>query len=67
MPTIDEYAAEFTDEPGYLDFANVSPIGEAAMAEERAQSLLLSTARHGSLTAIVDQEDRVDEIGRAHV
>lgn len=60
MPTIDEYAAEFTDEPGYLDFANVSPIGEAAMAEERAQSLLLSTVRHGSLTAIVDQEDRVD-------
>ncbi|MFN3707289.1 aminotransferase class V-fold PLP-dependent enzyme [Microcella sp.] len=60
MPTLDEYAAEFTDEPGYLDFATVAPIGEAAMAEERAQSLLLSTARFGSLTAIVDQEDRVD-------
>jgi selenocysteine lyase/cysteine desulfurase len=60
MPTLDQYAAEFTDEPGYLDFATVSPIGEAAMAEERAQSLLLSTARFGSLTAIVDQEERVD-------
>lgn len=60
MPTLDEYAAEFTDEPGYLDFATVAPIGEAAMGEERAQSLLLSNARFGSLTAIVDQEDRVD-------
>lgn len=61
MPTIDDYLTDFSEEPGYLDYAAVAPIGEAAMGEERLQSQLLSRGRFGSLTAIVDQEDRVDE------
>lgn len=60
MPTIDEYVTDFHEEPGYLDFAHVAPIGEAAMGEERLQSQLLSRARFGSLEAIADQEERAD-------
>ena len=60
MTTIEEYAAGFREDPGYLNFAGVGPIGDTVVAEERAQAELFSRARFGSLPAILDQEERVD-------
>ena len=60
MTTVDDYAARFREDPGYLNFSSFGPIGESVIAEERAQAELFSRARFGSLTAIIDQEERVD-------
>lgn len=57
--TIDEYAARFNDEPGYLDFAARAPIGLTAAAEQLAMTELLSRARFGSLEIFGAQDARV--------
>jgi selenocysteine lyase/cysteine desulfurase len=57
--SIDEYASRFTDEPGYLDFARVGPIGTTAVAEELAMVELLGRARFGSLDGFGQQDLRV--------
>ena len=46
---VDEYAARFDEEPGYLDFARFGPIGAAVVEEEAAIVPLLARARFGSL------------------
>lgn len=61
MTTIEEFAASFAEEPGYLDFARVGPIGEAVVSEEAAQFTLLSRARFGSLDSLMQQDARVRE------
>jgi selenocysteine lyase/cysteine desulfurase len=50
---IDEYAARFDEEPGYLDFARVGPIGATIVEEEAALMPLLARARFGSLEALL--------------
>ncbi|MCA1942451.1 MAG: aminotransferase class V-fold PLP-dependent enzyme [Yonghaparkia sp.] len=57
--TIDEFRAGFVEEPGYLDHPRISPIGEFALAEQRAHCDLLSRARFGSLGALEEQDGRV--------
>ncbi len=57
--SIDDFIAGFVEEPGYLDHPRLSPIGEFALAEQRAQCDLLSRARFGSLSAIDEQDLRV--------
>lgn len=65
MTTIDEFAAGFTEEPGYLNFASVGPLGRAAIEEEQAQVELLRRARFGSLASLDVQDSRVREaVGR---
>jgi selenocysteine lyase/cysteine desulfurase len=59
MVSIDDFVARFDEEPGYLDFARVGPIGRSVIEEERAQSELLSRARFGSLDALDRQGARV--------
>ena len=59
MITIDEFAATFTEEPGYLDYARQAPMGRAAADEQLALTELLSTARFGSLDGFLDQDERV--------
>lgn len=59
MTTIDEFAADFTDEPGYLDFARVGPPGRSVRAEESAQSALLARARFGTIGSLFDQDRRL--------
>jgi selenocysteine lyase/cysteine desulfurase len=59
--TIDEYLERFSDEPGYLDFARVAPIGRAAREEEAAMSSLLGRARFGTMTTFDEQDARVRE------
>jgi selenocysteine lyase/cysteine desulfurase len=57
--TIDSYAARFEDEPGYLDFARVGPVGRAVQEEVALQFSTLARGRFGSLDAVMDQNGRV--------
>ncbi len=57
--TIDEYNSNFSEEPGYLNFAYVGPVGRAVRDEEAAMSSLLARARFGSLGTLEEQGQRV--------
>jgi selenocysteine lyase/cysteine desulfurase len=57
--TIDEYIERFDEEPGYLDFARVGPVGRTVQEEVTAQSSLLARARFGSLDALMAQDERL--------
>jgi selenocysteine lyase/cysteine desulfurase len=59
MITIEDYAATFGEEPGYLDFARVGPPGRAVKDEQYAQTGLLGRARFGTLESLDDQDARV--------
>lgn len=60
MPlSIDDYAARFHEEPGYLDFAAVGPIGDAVRQEVEAFASLHEGARFGSYAPIYEQDARV--------
>ena len=59
MTEIDLFTSGFSDDPGYLDFARLAPIGEPARSESRAMVELQSRARFGSLSAVADQDSRV--------
>ena len=59
MTTIDDFSAGFTEEPGYLDFASVGPLGRAAIEEQIAQVELMRRARFGSLASLAGQDARV--------
>lgn len=61
MTTIEEFIAGFTEEPGYLNFATVGPLGTAVVEEEQAQVELLRRARFGSLDSLSLQDARVRE------
>ena len=55
--TIDDFIERFGEEPGYLDFARVGPVGRAVRDEEHAQSALLGRARFGTLPSLMDEQD----------
>jgi selenocysteine lyase/cysteine desulfurase len=57
--TIDDFAASFGEEPGFLDFARVGPPGRAVKDEEYAQMGLLGRARFGTLDGLFDEDARV--------
>lgn len=57
--TIDDYLQRFSDEPGYLDFARVAPIGRTAREEEAGLSSLLGRARFGTMATFEEQDARV--------
>ena len=59
MLTIDEFALQFDEEPGYLDFGRVGPLARTVVDEERAHVELLRNARFGSLDSLMDQDFRV--------
>ncbi|MDO7881266.1 aminotransferase class V-fold PLP-dependent enzyme [Salinibacterium soli] len=56
--SLDDYLERFTDEPGYLDFARVGPVGRTVRDEESAQSSLLGRARFGTLATLAEQDAR---------
>jgi len=58
---IDDYAARFSEEPGYLDFARIGPIGTAVVEEQNAATDLLSRGRFGTLGSLDDEDARVRE------
>jgi selenocysteine lyase/cysteine desulfurase len=61
MTTIEDYASRFSEEPGYLDFARVAPIGETVAAEGQAMTELLRISRFGSHGVFFEQDARVRE------
>ena len=61
MTTISEFASQFSEEPGYLDFAGVGPVGHGVETEAAAQHGLLGRARFGTLGSLAGQELRVRE------
>lgn len=61
MTDVDDFAAGFDEEPGYLDFARVGPLGRAVLEEQRALDELLRRARYGSLDSLDRQDERVRE------
>ncbi len=56
---IEDFVGRFGEEPGYLDFAAVGPLGRAVRDEEHAMSSLLGRARFGTLSTLADQDARV--------
>jgi selenocysteine lyase/cysteine desulfurase len=53
MGALEAYLGRFDEEPGYLDFARVGPIGAAVVEEEAALMPLLARARFGSLDPLL--------------
>jgi selenocysteine lyase/cysteine desulfurase len=56
---IDDYAHRFADEPGYLDFARVGPVGHTVEEEQQTMAGLLGRARFGSLDTLQEQDARL--------
>ncbi|MFN4001879.1 aminotransferase class V-fold PLP-dependent enzyme [Microcella sp.] len=56
---LEALVAGFAEEPGYLNHPRLSPIGEHALAEERAMADVLSHARFGSFATLDEQDERV--------
>lgn len=59
--SIDDFVAGFGEDPGYLDFARVGPLGRAVLEEQRGFGDLLGRARFGSLDSLERQDARVRE------
>lgn len=59
--TLQQYVSGFRDEPGYLDFARVGPVGRTVRDEEAAQSSILGRARYGTLDQFDAQDARARE------
>ena len=57
--SIDDYAASFGEEPGYLDFARVGPVGRTVKDEQYALAGLLGRARFGTIDSLHEQDARV--------
>jgi selenocysteine lyase/cysteine desulfurase len=59
MISLEDYAASFGEEPGYLNFASAGPPGRAVKDEQYAQTGLFGRARFGTLDGLFDQDERV--------
>ncbi|RQP10079.1 MAG: aminotransferase class V-fold PLP-dependent enzyme [Microbacteriaceae bacterium] len=57
--SIDDFAARFHEEPGYLDFASAGPIGDTVRAELDAFAGVLGGGRFGSFATFYEQDERV--------
>jgi selenocysteine lyase/cysteine desulfurase len=58
---VDDFAATFSEEPGYLNFARAGPMGRTVEEELHAQTRLLATARFGTLDSLDSEDLRVRE------
>ncbi|GAB3127983.1 aminotransferase class V-fold PLP-dependent enzyme [Glaciibacter psychrotolerans] len=61
MASMEQFAAGFLEEPGYLDYARVGPMSAAVTHEAAAQIELLSRARFGSLATLFTQTERFQQ------
>jgi selenocysteine lyase/cysteine desulfurase len=59
--TLGEFQDRFDEEPGYLDYARIGPVGKTAVEERIALISVLEHARFGSLSALLTQHDRLKE------
>lgn len=58
---IDDYVARFDEEPGYLNFARVGPIGQTVREEQLAMNEILGRGRFGAIESLETQDERVRE------
>lgn len=56
---LDDYRERFEEEPGYLDYARVAPVGRTVLEEQVALAGVLAHARFGSVGALPAQHDRM--------
>lgn len=56
---IDRYAAEFEEEPGFLNFAAFGPTGRAVAEEVTGLGSIVSHARFGAVNALFEQGERM--------
>ncbi|WP_426624724.1 aminotransferase class V-fold PLP-dependent enzyme [Leifsonia sp. McL0607] len=61
MTTIEEFAAGFGEEPGYLDYGRVGPLSRAVRAELLGQYEVLAKARFGTVDRMDAENERVRE------
>ncbi len=59
--SMEDFVARFEEEPGYLDFARVAPVGSTVLGEEQAMMSLLARSRFGTLSTLEQQDLRVRE------
>lgn len=59
MTTVEEFAAGFREEPGYLDYGRVGPLSAAVLAEANGQNEILAKARFGSVEGMRREDERV--------
>jgi selenocysteine lyase/cysteine desulfurase len=59
MISLDDFAASFGEEPGYLDFAFAGPPGRGVKDEQYALMGLLGRARFGTIESLLEQDVRV--------
>lgn len=56
-----QFMARFDEEPGYLDFARMAPVGSTVLSEQQAMTSLLARSRFGTLPTLDEQDLRVRE------
>jgi len=56
---LEDYQARFDEEPGYLDYARLAPVGRTVLEEQAALSGVLAHARFGSVGGLPAQHDRM--------
>lgn len=59
MTTIDEYAAGFAEDPGYLDHAAFGPVQTAVLEEQRVLGTIQEHMRFGAMETLDEQDARV--------
>ncbi|MCJ1713266.1 aminotransferase class V-fold PLP-dependent enzyme [Curtobacterium sp. VKM Ac-2922] len=59
MTTIDEYAAGFSEDPGYLDHAAFGPVQTAVLEEQRVLGTIQAHMRFGAMDTLDEQDARV--------
>lgn len=57
--SLEEYRERFDEEPGYLDYARVAPVGRTVLEEQTALAGVLAHARFGSIGGLPAQHDRM--------
>ena len=60
MTGAEQYIDGFGEEPGYLDYGRIGPLSASVVAENRAQTDVLSRARFGSLDNLFRQNVRLE-------
>jgi selenocysteine lyase/cysteine desulfurase len=61
MTTIDEFAAGFREEPGYLDYGRVGPVSGPVLAETIGQYEILAKSRFGTVDRMRGEDERLRE------
>lgn len=61
MSALDDFAAGFSEEPGFLNFASFGPISQTVAADSTAWTEAVSRSRLGSLPTLFQSETRARE------